>query len=521
MPQGAGQKRFLATVLFTDIVGSTDVASELGDVRWRELLSRHHALIRKELKRFGGREIDTAGDGFFATFDAPAGGIRCACAASEAVEELGIDIRAGLHFGECEQMGKKVGGIAVHTAARVLSVAGPSEVMVTSTAKDLVAGSGIDLKDHGVHQLKGIPGEWRLFVVSALDGTERPPPLDPEVAAELRDRIQPTPGLRRRRVPIAIGAAVVVVAIAIGGFLLTRNEETVIPGPNTVAEIPAGANAFSRAIGVGDTPSGVAAGEGSIWVINQSDSTVTRIDPVGDQPVVATKSTFGVPTGVATGEGATWITTGFGAAGTEGTLDQLDPASNDITPVQNVTAAAKAVAVGSGSVWVTDGVNDRVLRIDPATGAVVAIQVGERPAAIAIESGEGGSVWVANALGQSVTRIDPSDDEPQRFDLASAPTGIAVDDKGNVWVTSSEANSVTRLDPTGHTVVTITNGVPRGPAAIAVAGGRVWVAGTLASAVARIDAATNTVTGSVSVDGTPSGLAVDAAADVWVTVRSV
>jgi class 3 adenylate cyclase len=161
----AGPERTLATVLFTDIVGSTAKAIELGDRAWRELLERHHALIRRELLRFRGREIDTAGDGFFAAFDGPARAIRCACAIVEGVETLGLDVRAGLHTGECEVADGKVAGIAVHTGARVAATAGPGEVVVSSTVKDLVAGSGIEFADRGPHELKSIPGEWRLFAV--------------------------------------------------------------------------------------------------------------------------------------------------------------------------------------------------------------------------------------------------------------------------------------------------------------------------------------------------------------------
>ncbi len=157
--------RMLATVLFTDIVGSTKKALELGDRAWRQLLERHHALIRRELLRFRGREIDTAGDGFLATFDGPARAIRCAYAIVDAVGALGIDVRAGLHTGECEIADGKVAGIAVHTGARVAAAAGPGEVVVSSTVKDLVAGSGIEFVDRGPHELKGIPGEWRLFAV--------------------------------------------------------------------------------------------------------------------------------------------------------------------------------------------------------------------------------------------------------------------------------------------------------------------------------------------------------------------
>jgi class 3 adenylate cyclase len=157
--------RVLATVLFTDIVGSTAKAAELGDRAWRELLAAHHERIRRELSRFRGRELDTAGDGFFATFDGPARAIRCACAATESVRDLGVEIRAGLHTGECEIHEGKVGGIAVHIGARVSAEAGPNEVLVSSTVRDLVAGSGIAFVDRGATELKGVPGEWRLYAV--------------------------------------------------------------------------------------------------------------------------------------------------------------------------------------------------------------------------------------------------------------------------------------------------------------------------------------------------------------------
>jgi class 3 adenylate cyclase/esterase/lipase len=157
--------RVLATVLFTDIVGSSERAAAVGDREWRKTLEQHHELVRRQLVRFRGREVDTAGDGFFASFDGPARAIRCACAISEAVGELGIDVRAGLHTGECEVVDGKVAGIAVHTGARVASQAQPGEVLVSSTVKDLVAGSEIQFADRGVAALKGIPGEWRLFAV--------------------------------------------------------------------------------------------------------------------------------------------------------------------------------------------------------------------------------------------------------------------------------------------------------------------------------------------------------------------
>ena len=161
-----GPERVLATVLFTDIVGSTELASRLGDSAWRELLQRHHTLVRRELARFQGRELDTAGDGFFAAFDGPARAVRAASAIRDELQGLDLEIRAGLHTGECEVTDGKIAGIAVSIGARISSLAAPGEVLVSSTVKDLVAGSGIQFEDRGEHQLKGVPDAWRLFAVA-------------------------------------------------------------------------------------------------------------------------------------------------------------------------------------------------------------------------------------------------------------------------------------------------------------------------------------------------------------------
>ncbi len=165
--EAATPDRALATVLFTDLVGSTERAAELGDRRWRDLLEQHHAAVRRELARFDGHEQDIAGDGFFATFDGPARAIRCASAIIDGLRPLDLKVRAGLHTGEVELHDGKVAGIAVNIGARVAAESGPGEVLVSSTVKDLVAGSGLDFEDRGTTSLKGIPGEWRLFAVRA------------------------------------------------------------------------------------------------------------------------------------------------------------------------------------------------------------------------------------------------------------------------------------------------------------------------------------------------------------------
>ncbi len=158
--------RELSTLLFTDIAGSTELITRLGDQAWQELLERHHAMVREELSRFRGHEVDTAGDGFFAAFDGPARAVRCALSVVGAGQQFGIKIRAGLHTGEIQVMGPKISGIALHIAARVVATAKPSEVLVSSTVKDLVAGSGIRFADRGTHVLKGVSGEWHLFAAT-------------------------------------------------------------------------------------------------------------------------------------------------------------------------------------------------------------------------------------------------------------------------------------------------------------------------------------------------------------------
>jgi len=208
---GGRPDRVLATVLFTDIVDSTKRAAELGDGAWRQLRERHDALVRSQLERFRGREVKQTGDGFLASFDGPARAIHCACSVVDEARELGIEIRAGLHTGECELIGDDLGGVAVHVAARVGSIAQPGEVLVSGTVKDLVMGSGIDLSDRGTHELKGVPGEWKLFAVPAEHGEVSVPSVRPAMDSPgkppLTDRAgrrlaRSAPGLARATVRV-------------------------------------------------------------------------------------------------------------------------------------------------------------------------------------------------------------------------------------------------------------------------------------------------------------------------------
>lgn len=163
---GPDHDRVLATILFTDLVGSTEKAVEVGDRRWAELVERHHALVREELRRYRGRELDVAGDGFFAAFDGPARAVRCAAAIRESLARLGLAVRAGVHTGECEQVDGKLAGVAVVIGARISAAAQAGEILVSATVRDLVAGSGLEFEPQGEQELKGIPGSWQIYAVS-------------------------------------------------------------------------------------------------------------------------------------------------------------------------------------------------------------------------------------------------------------------------------------------------------------------------------------------------------------------
>ena len=217
-------QRYLVTVLFTDIVGSTGKAAELGDRRWRELLRRHHELVRQELWRFGGRELSTTGDGFLATFKRPEQAIACARAVSDAVRGLGIEIRSGLHAGEVEVIEGTIGGIAVHTAARVAAHAGPGEVLVSRALRDFVAGSGWTFEDRGAHELKGVPGEWRLYAVSG-EPPELPAAGGWERARQTRLLRSAASLARRRRVPLAFATLALGFLLGLGILFAWRSAD--------------------------------------------------------------------------------------------------------------------------------------------------------------------------------------------------------------------------------------------------------------------------------------------------------
>jgi class 3 adenylate cyclase len=516
--------RGLGAVLFTDIVGSTVIAAEMGNTRWAELLTRHHQIVRRELRRFGGRENDTAGDGFFATFERPVDAIRCAVGATEAVRALGIELRAGVSFGQLEQVDGKAGGLIVNTAARVMSVAGPGEVLVPASVRDIVSGAGISFADHGVHRLKGLE-EVRLFQVVGLEGVVVTPPLEAEEAAERRREIFPGPSRRRRKLIIAGIAAATVTAGAIA--LLAGDGDQ--PGPPGTArpryfvvELDQASGKQRQRIGIvwpgrpGETvptSRSIAAGEAAVWVLAPASSSMIllHVDPRHGELRDPIRLEFSLSVSMVTAFDAVWVATGErlfrvnaatdeprealrfqlpgGGSGrtdlsadrshlwlgrTDGILMQID-ASGAVTRQRRVITSADLIAAGDDAVWVADQVSGVVAGVDAASlGKIGEIAVAGR---IDRMIADAGYVWILDTGTGVVTRLSVSSD---RIVAAQAPVGGGSTDLavgfGAVWV-SHDDGLISRIDPSTLEVTAAFARVNGAATAIAVDTSRetIWV----------------------------------------------
>jgi class 3 adenylate cyclase/streptogramin lyase len=526
MPNALRTRR-LSTVLFLDIVGSTAVASDLGDARWRELLGRFQRTVRAELHRYGGHEEDTAGDGLFATFPQPEQGVQAAGAIVVAVQRWGVDVRCGLHFGECEVHDGKLAGLAVHIGARVMSLAGPAEILVTSTVKDLVTGSGIGFEALSAHELKGVPGTWQIFAVRRFGSAPIPRPLTGAEAAERLAAVQVPSAVRRRR-PLVIGAA----AAALTGFSLFllfggfRGHPRAVPSHRSsvspISPSPTLPLVLSEAVVKVDPVTGrvvttarsvlaggfplrwLAFGEGSVWVSGSCSCThLVRLDPdTGD----ATRLGVGGGGQVTVGDHQVWLagTTGAGHTGAPAAF-QVDPVSNRVIGTirlpESISFAPPRIAVGGGYVWVTlqgllfrgetghshpldvpheggadvvtafgqevwmtDLLSGVIRQVDPNLGSI------ERTitppfAADAIAVGPAG-LWVANTAGHVLFQIDQITGDPgQPISVGAGPISVAVGTHA-VWVANRDDHSLSLVDPRiGHVK---TFPVPGSPVALAV-----------------------------------------------------
>jgi YVTN family beta-propeller protein len=490
----AASNRHLATVLFTDLVASTERASDLGDRQWKDLLGQHNALVRGHLKRFGGRELDTAGDGFFQA-------IECACAVVDDVRGLGLEIKAGLHFGECEVVGEKLGGMAVHIGARVAARAGASQVWVTGTVRDLVVGGGVSFEPRGVQELKGVPGEWALYSVAWEHAAPAPLPAERQ----------------RRGWPVAagVGTAVAIAVALLWLTLLRGGPPPAVPArADAVSRIDVDRNVFVQSVDTGRGPSGVVVGGGGVWVINQDATTLSRVDGAA-----GTSESVGVglvPTGIAFGAGSVWISSGFGGPATQGGAAVLryDAKTHSLqdNPIA-VPSGAAGIAFGRDMIWVTNRNTDSVTQIDPQTKSVVGtFGVGGQPVAVAVD--QAGRVWVADALpDHPAVSVIGTNGDVKTIDVADPPSAIAVGG-GNVWAISTTSDRLIELGMDGS----LKNSFPagNGPVAVAVANNSVWVADSLSKEVLRIDPTTGAVGARLQTEGVPTGLAVDGGS-VWVT----
>jgi class 3 adenylate cyclase len=494
--------RLLTTVLFTDIVDSTKRATELGDARWRQLLARHHTAMRRELKRHRGREIDTAGDGFFATFDQPSDAIRCAEAMIAHLRPIGLEIRAGVHMGEVEAMGAKVSGIAVHVGARVMSKAGAGQILISSTVRELLSGSDLEFTDAGVHELKGVDARVHLFSI------RRP------VTAESEHEVAETEGPRRRRWPLVAGAAVVV-ASGLTALLLTRGDDadSYAPAPNTIARLDPTTGEVIGGVEVGTTPTLLTFGDGRLWVANFDDRTVQSIDVSSGTAAAAQGGVLANPTGIATGGGFVWITNGFA-----GQLVKLDPRQpNDMVPL-DVGSGAAGVAYGFDHVWVAQPNEGVLLRIDPLNDEIerVTLPDGADPKDVAI--GEE-LIWVADELGSRAFGVDPDTLTVERtVSLRAHPTRIATGG-GFVWATSTQANSLIRIDPNTGQTTTVAD-IGNGPLGVAADASGVWVANSRDGSVVRVDPNAARIVDRIELAAGPDDIAITPDG-IWVSLHDL
>jgi class 3 adenylate cyclase len=481
--------RRIATVLMLDVVGSTHIAAQLGDARYRELSSRFNRLVRAAFKRFGGKEEDHAGDGFFATFPQPDRAIRCAAALAEEVRSLGIEIRSGIHTGQTEDQAGKTHGIAVVIGARVMSLADAGDILVTSTTKELVTGSGFGFEDFSAHELKGVPGTWQVFAVTGVNDEQREPPLPAAEAAERRAAVHPSKGGERPppRALIAAGLALLL-AIAAIAFAATREghdpppkgrsaapaSETVVQidpeSGETITSILAGAAPLPGSTSATSTNHAMVVGQGGVWTI-RLPKTLYHVDPLRREvrTKIALKIYGQFSINVAEGFDAIWVAHSDGLIRVHPGTDEQDHVFRFAPDVADKNFTAD-VAVGGGWVWLGSGVGELV-RLDPATDRARSVS-GLAP--IDTMAFGYGSLWTADAFAGTVTRYDPR--TMRGVDVISVAGGVdaLVSGEHGLWALSRSLGSLTEIDvdanATGATVQ-----VGETPTMVASGLGAVWV----------------------------------------------
>jgi len=518
----------LATVVFTDIVDSTTLARELGDARWRVLLDRHHEIVRKALKRYHGKEIDNAGDGFFASFPDQVDAIRCACEISTDVRELGIEVRAGCHVGQAEVIGRKLGGVTIHAGARVMSQAAPSEVLVSAVIKDLVPASGFTFADRGERQLKGIDGAWHLYAVEAIEGEKRLPPLDPEEAALRRASIKPPAFVERRWGRVAIGATVLLLVVGAAATYLGRSKppEPVNVLPSSVVRI----DPTTRSV-VADVPVAEPAAApmiflppNRVWVLSQRQQVISVIDTnsngvSGQVPIGRGEANAPVlHSGMVHAFDGVYVT----PVDSPRSVEKIDPSLGVADPPPlKTTGQTGDLAFGSGDLWVSvrEGNTGYVEAMSPHGQFRCQGRVGNGATNVAYGQK---AVWVSDHDYFSVTKVSPVTCKSYPVPLTGTsgePTGIGFG-FGFVWVSDSIAGVVYKIDPSALRVVdTIpVSGPGRGyQSDVVELDGSMWVASPDADTIEQIDPDTNAVVNRIHLPYAPQSL-LAANGSLWATV---
>ncbi len=498
--------RRIATVLMLDVVGSTHVAAQMGDARYRELSSRFNRLVRAQLKRFGGKEEDHAGDGFFATFPQPDRAIRCAAALAEEVRSLGIEIRSGIHTGQTEDQAGKTHGIAVVIGARVMSLADAGDILVTSTTKELVTGSGFGFEDFSAHELKGVPGTWQVFAVTGVDDEPRARPLPAAEAAERRAAIEPSVRRERpRQAALILGGLAGLVTIIAVAYAISREEpdpsaapkdeptpisEAVVQvdperEPPILKSIPVPVPRVpTLGVTLPTSAHSMVVGQGGVWTVRFQY--LYHVDPSRSELRDRLQLEFGPSFSVNLAEGSDKIWVAY-----TGGLDELNPATGEqreairLPPEQSVS---NDVAFGGGFVWL-GGSDGRLVRYDPRTGED-RTRMGLDPID-AIAFGHG-SVWTADTVGGTVTRYDAGTMRVvKKIEMPTAADYIVSGDVA-VWALSTSVGTLSRIDPATNDV---RYQVPVGPdpSGLAVGSGAVWV-GDEDGIIRRVDEDTRQVT---------------------------
>ena len=500
------------TFLFTDIEGSTRLLHDLGGARYGEVLAEHERILREAFAAHHGRVVDTQGDSFFVAFrrakDAVAAAVDAQrdLAAGSWPEGTEVRVRMGLHTGEPQVGEERYVGLGVHKAARIGAAGHGGQVLLSRTTRELVEDElpqGVTVRDLGERRLKDLERPERLAQLE-IDGlpSEFGPlkTLDVELAR------------KRRRMYIGsalIGVLAAAVAIPVFAFGQGNGGGSANVSPNSVAIIdPASNDVVDVVSNVGGRPGSIAVGQGAVWVANEDEQSLARIDPttllVQRTPLELT------PTGVAVGAGAVWVAHGIlgsvSRVGVDGsvleTIDDVAPRSSD-----------GSIAVGEGAVWFVSAIGV-IAEIDPRTNQVVQTDVaGSLPSAV--DTGFDG-VWVANAGENNVVEINPRTvGVVDATGVGGSPRGVAVGERA-VWVTSEADDSVSRIDAASGSVKTIPVG--DGPTGIAFGEGAVWVVNTGDGTVSRIDPVTAEVVETIAIGNRPVGIAAGAGS-VWVTVQ--